>query len=93
MTLLDPKEVAAQLAGLSGWAREGDSIVKNYEFASFVEAIDFVQRVADRAEQANHHPDITINYNKVVLTLSTHSEGGITGKDIAAASSFDEATG
>ena len=51
MTLLDPREIAEQLAGLSGWAREGDAIVKKYEFANFVEAMAFVQRVADRARR------------------------------------------
>jgi 4a-hydroxytetrahydrobiopterin dehydratase len=93
MALLSDGEIEDRLASLHGWVREGNAIVKRYEFANFAEAIDFVQRVADGAEAARHHPDITINYNKVTLALSTHSEGGITEKDISAAGSFDEATG
>ena len=91
MALLSDAQIEEQLAGIPGWEREGNAIVKAYEFPSFVEAIAFVQRVADRSEAANHHPDITVNYRKVMLLLSTHSEGGITEKDIAGAISFDEA--
>lgn len=91
MSLLSDAEIQERLNGLGGWERVGDAIVKGYEFRSFVEAIEFVGRVADRAEAANHHPDITINYRKVTLRLSTHSEGGITEKDIAGARLFDEA--
>jgi uncharacterized protein len=74
-------EVRAKLKGLSGWNLNGGEIKKKYEFSSFSEAIQFVNRVADLAERADHHPDILINYRKVTLTLSTHSEGGITQKD------------
>lgn len=91
MTLLDGEQIRQKLSGLPGWSREGDAIVKQYELADFVSAIAFVRRVAERAEDAGHHPDIAINYNKVTLTLSTHSEGGITQKDIDAAGSFEEA--
>ncbi len=93
MTLLSDSQIENHLADLGGWAREGNEIVKRFEFKNFVEAIAFVRRVADRAEAAGHHPDITINYNRVTLALSTHSEGGITTKDIEAAKSFDRATG
>ena len=89
MTVLSDAEIQAQLVDLPGWAREGDAIVKRYECVSFPEAVEFVRRVADRAEAANHHPDIGVFYKAVVLTLSTHSEGGITQKDIDAAKSFD----
>lgn len=91
MALLSDAEIEGQLVDLSGWAREGDAIVKRYALASFPEAIEFVRRVADRAEAANHHPDIAVYYKEVVLTLSTHSEGGITQKDLDAARSFDAA--
>jgi 4a-hydroxytetrahydrobiopterin dehydratase len=93
VALLGDSEIQQHLAAASGWVREGTEITKKYEFKNFVEAIEFVRRVADRAEAANHHPDITINYRMVTLTLSTHSEGGITEKDTAAAGSFDEAVG
>jgi 4a-hydroxytetrahydrobiopterin dehydratase len=91
--LLSDSEIRERLTGLPGWAREGDAIAKRYEFASFIEAIDFVRRVADLAEAADHHPDIAVHYREVVLTLYTHSEGGITAKDIDAAKLFDEAIG
>jgi 4a-hydroxytetrahydrobiopterin dehydratase len=93
VALLSDSDIQDRLTSLRGWVREGSAIVKRYEFADFLEAIGFVQRVADRAEAARHHPDITINYNRVTLVLSTHSEGGITEKDISAALSFDAAVG
>lgn len=91
MALLSDAEIRDRLAGLPGWKSEGTAIVRRYEFSNFVEAIAFVRRVAERAEAARHHPDITIHYNKVTLELSTHSEGGVTEKDVEAARSFDAA--
>jgi 4a-hydroxytetrahydrobiopterin dehydratase len=64
------------------WKRDGESRVASLEFKDFAEAMDFVNRVAERSEAANHHPDIDIRWNKVRLVLSTHSEGGITRKDL-----------
>ncbi len=93
MSLLSDAEIAERLSRLPGWSREGDRLVKQYEFPSFEEAIAFVNRVAERAEAANHHPDIAVHYRKVTLTLWTHSEGGITEKDTDAAASFDAALG
>lgn len=93
LALLQDDEIQSRLADLPGWERVGDEIVKRYDFSNFVDAIAFVGRVADLAEAANHHPDIAVHYNKVTLTLSTHSEGGLTGKDMDAAMSFDEAVG
>lgn len=90
MALLNDAEISKRLAAISGWTRDGDAIVKHYEFASFVQAIEFVRKVADQAEAARHHPDIAVHYKEVVLTLSTHSEGGITEKDIEAAKLFDD---
>ena len=91
MALLNGAEIQTKLADLPGWTREGDAIVKRFALASFPAAIEFVRKVADRAEAANHHPDIAVYYKEVVLTLSTHSEGGITQKDIDAARDFDAA--
>ena len=93
MGLLDKERIDSELSNLPGWARDGDEIVRRYDLPDFVAAVEFVRRVADRAEAANHHPDIAIHYNKVTLTLSTHSEGGITEKDIEGARSFDAAMG
>jgi len=76
-------------SGLTGWTRRPDEIVKEYRFRTFPAAVEFVRRVADLAEAANHHPDILIRYNRVTLTLSTHDAGGLTGKDRALAVRID----
>jgi 4a-hydroxytetrahydrobiopterin dehydratase len=89
MTLLSDEQVAAGLEG-GDWRREGDSIARDWRFADFGAAIAFVERVAEVAEEANHHPDILVHgWNKVRLTLSTHSEGGITAADLALAGRLD----
>jgi 4a-hydroxytetrahydrobiopterin dehydratase len=91
MSVLSKLEVLDKLKGLDGWKLEGDEISKKYELTSFAEAMKLVNRVADIAERADHHPDILINYRRVTLTLSTHSEGGITQKDIDLAGQIDKA--
>ena len=78
-------EVLGKLKSLDGWRLEAEEIKKKYEFSSFPDAVKFVNKVADLAERADHHPDILINYRKVTLTLSTHDEGGITQKDFSLA--------
>jgi 4a-hydroxytetrahydrobiopterin dehydratase len=89
MTLLSDDEVAAGLEG-TPWQREDDEIVRDLEFADFAAAMGFVNRVAEAAEAANHHPDILIHgWNKVRLRLSTHSEGGLTAADLALARTLD----
>ena len=77
---------------LDGWTLEGDAVRKQYTFASFPDAIAFVNRLAPKAEAADHHPDILINYKRVTLTYSTHSEGGLTEKDFAEAAMADRLT-
>jgi 4a-hydroxytetrahydrobiopterin dehydratase len=90
MGLLSDAEIERQLEG-SQWRREGDTIVRDYSLADFVAAIELVDRVADEAEAANHHPDILVHgWNKVRLTLSTHSAGGLTDADFALAERIDE---
>ena len=74
---------------LSGWSLEGDAIRKQFTFADFPSAVAFVNRLAPHAEEADHHPDILINYKRVTLTYSTHSEGGLTVKDFEGASMAD----
>jgi 4a-hydroxytetrahydrobiopterin dehydratase len=79
--------------GLKGslWKSEGDTIVRDWTFADFKEAMAWVNRVADLAEEANHHPDITVHdWNKVRLTLSTHSVGGITQSDLDMSRRIDD---
>ena len=74
---------------LSGWELKDGQISKLYKFKDFLEAMVFVSRVAQLAEAQDHHPDILIRYNKVTLTLSTHSAGGLTEKDFALARLID----
>ena len=82
--------IAARLEG-GEWQREGDTIVREWKVADFAEAMGFVNRVAEAAEAANHHPDILVHgWNKVRLTLSTHSEGGLTEADFKMAARIDE---
>ena len=86
---LSEEEIARELGRLDGWAREGDSIRKQYTLGGFSDAIAFVTRLAFDAESADHHPDIVINYKRVTLTFSTHSEGGLTQKDFDGAQKVD----
>jgi len=86
---LSPAEVDERMKSLSGWALQGDEIRKLYTFKDFPAAISFVNRLAPDAEAADHHPDIHINYKRVTLTYSTHSEGGLTDKDFAGAAAAD----
>lgn len=86
-------DIDAALAGLPGWERIGDEIAKRFERASFPDAIAFVTRVAFLAEVADHHPDLDIRWRTVRVALSTHSEGGITGKDVALAGDIDRVAG
>lgn len=75
---------------LSNWALEGDLIVKDFTFGNFRQALEFVNKVGEIAEKHNHHPDITISYNKVRLTLTTHFEHGLTSKDFEVAEEIDK---
>jgi 4a-hydroxytetrahydrobiopterin dehydratase len=91
MTLLSDAEIDQRLATSGEWRRhERDSIVRESRFADFAGAIAFVNRVAEAAEQANHHPDILVHgWNRVRLTLSTHSQGGLTEADFELAARID----
>lgn len=84
-------EIQRELGTLSGWSRKGNAIVKTYQFRSFPEGISFVDRVAELAEAAGHHPDIDIRYTKITCSLSTHDSGGITQKDLDLARAIEDA--
>ena len=86
---LTEDQIQAELQRLSGWQLKGVQISRQYTFKDFVEAMAFVNRVAELAEAADHHPDITIHYKRVVLTLATHSAGGLTEKDFSLAQRID----
>lgn len=82
METLTGEALEEAVAGLEGWKLEGGELVRDAKFRDFVEAMAFVNRVAEAAETAGHHPDIDIRYNKVRLALVTHDAGGITSRDV-----------
>jgi 4a-hydroxytetrahydrobiopterin dehydratase len=86
---LSQADIDQRMKTISGWTLQGDEIRKQYTFKDFVAAIAFVNRLAPIAEAADHHPDILINYKRVTLTYSTHSEGGLTAKDFTGAAAAD----
>ena len=89
MAKMSSDQITAALERLPGWSRAGNTLTKTFTFETFPESISFVDRVAPVAEELSHHPDITINYSRVTMTLSTHDEGGVTQKDVALASRID----
>ena len=93
MSILNKDEIAHHLSSLSGWTQEGNQIAKQFQFKDFAEALSFVNKVGAEAEKMNHHPDIFIHsWNKVKITISTHSEGGITKKDFQLAEKIEALT-
>ena len=89
MERLSEEQIAAALVDLPEWQLEGDTLVRTWRFADFVHAVEFVEVVAQVAEDLQHHPDIDIRYNKVTLRLSTHSAGGLTTNDVGLATRLD----
>ncbi len=87
--LWDDEQVTGALEGLTDWQRDGDAIVRTAKLPSFPAAIEAVRAVAEIAEERNHHPDIDIRWRTVTFRCSTHSEGGITGKDVELAGEID----
>ena len=90
MPALTNKQIGVQLKTVPDWAQRAHTIGRTFKFEGFLKSIDFVNRIAKRAQKLNHHPDIDIRFNKVTLTLTTHDDGGITGKDFALARQCDE---
>ena len=94
MALLPQQEIDQALAGdLSAWSQQGDTITREVSASSFLAGISLVQRVAEAAEELNHHPDIDIRWRTVTFRLSTHSEGGITEHDLTLARKIDSLAG
>jgi 4a-hydroxytetrahydrobiopterin dehydratase len=87
--LLSDIAIQRELGGLDGWSRKGTALVKTFQFRGFPDAIGFVNRVAEVAERANHHPDMDIRFNRVICNLSTHDVGGITQNDLDLAREMD----
>jgi len=86
---LSQAEITERMKAVHGWTLEQDAIKKQFTFKGFPEAVGFVNRLVPEAEAADHHPDIQINYKRVTLVYSTHSEGGLTEKDFAGAAMAD----
>jgi 4a-hydroxytetrahydrobiopterin dehydratase len=89
MPVLGDDEIRAGLAGLSGWSLENGAICKQFAFDDFVGSVMFVNRITGAAEAANHHPDLAITWDKVTVTLVTHSQGGVTDADLAMAAMIE----
>lgn len=89
MPLLSDEEIEARLRERAGWERRGDAIVRELRTADFVGSVELVNRITPVAEEMNHHPDLSISWNRVTLSLSTHSQGGITENDFELAARID----
>lgn len=89
MALLEDSEIEARLAGLSGWARNGEAIAKSFGCGDFVGSVKFVEGLVEPAEAMGHHPDLEISWDTVTVTISTHSEGGLTAADFELAEKVD----
>ncbi len=88
---LSEAQVAAELAVHTGWVRAGETITRTYTFAGFPDAVAFVARLVEPAERLEHHPDIDVRYTRVILSLSTHDQGGLTTADFALATEIEKA--
>jgi 4a-hydroxytetrahydrobiopterin dehydratase len=89
VALLSDSEVEAKLAELPGWERQGEAIVKVFERGDFVGSVKFVDNLVEPAEAMGHHPDLEISWDKVTVSLSSHSEGGLTEADFELAAKID----
>lgn len=90
MAALGEDEVKARLSGLGGWERKGGAIERQFRFEDFSGSVDFVNRITPVANEMNHHPDLAISWNTVTVTLTTHSEGGLTESDFELAQRIDQ---
>ena len=89
MALLSDEEIEERLGGLDGWDRDGDAISKSFRRDKFTGSVDFVNEIMPVAEEMNHHPDLAISWDTVTVTITTHSEGGLTASDFELAARID----
>lgn len=90
MALLNENEIQEALGTVSdAWRQDGGAITRTFKFTDFVESVGFVDRLVAPAEELAHHPDVAISWNEVVVTVSTHSEGGLTAADFELAAKID----
>lgn len=92
-TKLSTEETRNRMASINGWQHWGSAIARSYTFGTFTKAMDFVNKVAHLAEEVGHHPDISISYTRVTLTLSTHVVSGLSEKDFDLAAKIDAIAG
>jgi 4a-hydroxytetrahydrobiopterin dehydratase len=90
VALLGEAEIEQRLGDLSGWKRSGDAIRKDFKREDFVGSVRFVAGLVEPAEAMNHHPDVSISWDTVTVTISTHSEGGLTAADFELAEKIDD---
>ena len=93
MELLSDSEIDSRLTELDGWEREGETIVKTFELADFVGSIQFLNKLVEPAEDMGHHPDLTVSWNKVGVSITTHAAGGLTANDFELAMRIDALAG
>ncbi|HZO80602.1 MAG TPA: 4a-hydroxytetrahydrobiopterin dehydratase [Candidatus Binataceae bacterium] len=91
MAKLQTAEIERRLGALPGWEFKDNAIRKLYRFNEFMDGIRFLNRVAEMAEAIDHHPDVQINYTRITFSCSTHSEGGVTEKDLRLAAQIEDA--
>jgi 4a-hydroxytetrahydrobiopterin dehydratase len=87
--LLSDSEIAERLAGLDGWERKEETIQKTFERGDFVGSVEFVRRLVEPAEEMGHHPDLSISWDKVEVSITTHAAGGLTENDFELAKRVD----
>jgi 4a-hydroxytetrahydrobiopterin dehydratase len=90
MPALTAKVISLRLKAIPNWSKRAQTIFREFKFEGFLKGIDFVNRIAAKAQKLNHHPDIDIRFDQVTLTLTTHDEGGITEEDFSLARQCDE---
>ena len=90
MSALTAKQISLHLKSVPNWSKRTKTILRTFKFEGFLKGIDFVNRIAAKAQKMNHHPDIDVRFDQVTLTLTTHDEGGVTEKDFLLAKQCDE---
>jgi 4a-hydroxytetrahydrobiopterin dehydratase len=93
MAVLTDAEIQQELTSLNGWQHNGEAIQRVFRFPDFKVAMQFVNKVAEAAEQANHHPDIDIRYNTITMALVSHDAGGVTNRDVRMAGTINKIAG
>jgi 4a-hydroxytetrahydrobiopterin dehydratase len=89
MAKLSEEQIGEKMGEIEGWEREGAAITKNFDRGDFVGSVKFVDSIVEPAEEMNHHPDLSISWSEVKVTLATHSEGGLTDNDFELAAKID----